>query len=87
MHSHNNSVVDRLTPKGASHDFRLLKVCDETGIGMFGVREMAHGGVKDKVQVIIKLQENQGYQVSCNCRYFWSFNLYCSHIFSVFNLL
>ncbi len=28
-----------------------------------------------------------GYQVSCNCRYFWSFNLYCSHIFSVFNLL
>ena len=25
--------------------------------------------------------------MSCNCRYYWSFNLYCAHIFSVFNIL
>ena len=37
--------------------------------------------------MIIKLNEGEGYVVSCNCRYFWSFNLYCSHIFSVMNLL
>lgn len=87
MQSHAMSVVDRLAPKGTSHEHRLLKVCDDSGIGMFSVREMDKLGIKDKMQVIIRLQENQGYQVSCNCRYFWSFNLYCAHVFSVFNLL
>lgn len=87
MQSHQMSVIDRLAPKGSSHEHRLMKVCDDSGIGMFSVREMERGAVKDKMQVIIRLQEDLGYQVSCNCRYFWSFNLYCSHIFSVFNLL
>ena len=81
------SVVDKTAPKGTDSDFRLAKVCDDTGIGMFGVRETGEGSVKDKMQVIIRLDDQQGYVVSCNCRYFWSFNLYCSHIFAVFNLL
>ena len=58
MQSHAMSVVDRLAPKGTSHEHRLLKVCDDSGIGMFSVREMDKLGIKDKMQVIIRLQEN-----------------------------
>ena len=49
MHSHQMSVVDRLALKGSSHEDSLLKVCDDSGIGMFSVREMDKGGVKDKM--------------------------------------
>ena len=54
------SVIDRFAPRGLVQEEKLLKVCDETGMGLFSVREMGQGG-KDKCQVIIKIEENQGY--------------------------
>jgi len=80
------SVIDKQQPKGYPMDLKLAKVCDENGIGIFSVRELGNGN-KDRMQVIIRMDEEQGYVVSCNCRYFWSFNLFCSHSFAVFNLL
>ena len=60
MQSHQMSVIDRFAPRGLVQEEKLLKVCDETGMGLFSVREMGQGG-KDKCQVIIKIEENQGY--------------------------
>ena len=88
MQCHSMQVANRLTSRdSAGIEPQIMQVCDDSGMGMFSVREISGGRAVDKSQVIIKLQENQGYQVSCNCRYFWSFNLYCAHIFSVLNLL
>ena len=52
------SVIDRMAPRGTSHEHRLMKVCDDNGLGLFSVREMEKGAVRDKMQVIIKLEEN-----------------------------
>jgi hypothetical protein len=53
-----------------------------TDSGIFKVKDLES---KDKFQVVIRMF-NEG-EVSCNCKYHWSFNLYCAHIFAVFNVL
>lgn len=82
------SVVNKnfKSSEGIARDFSLMKVCEENGIGIFSVREQ--GGIKrDRMQVIVRVDDERGCIVSCNCRYYWSFNMYCSHIFAVFNVL
>jgi len=81
------NVVDRAQPKGLSADFRLAQVCDETGLGIFSVKEVGCAALKQNMQVIIRMHQTDGCAISCNCRFFWSFNLFCSHIFAVLNLL
>ena len=49
------SVTDRSQPKGLSADFKLAQVCDETGLGIFSVKEVGCGALKQKMQVIIRM--------------------------------
>ena len=60
MQSHAMTVVDRSAPKGLSADFRLAQVCDETGLGIFSVREAGCGAIKQKMQVIIRMHAEDG---------------------------
>ena len=38
-------------------------------------------------QVIIRTDIDGMLGVTCNCRYFWSYTLFCSHTFAVFHVL
>lgn len=54
----------------------------ETDSGIYKVKDLES---REKFQVVIRMYDEG--EVSCNCKYHWSFNLYCQHIFAVFNVL
>jgi hypothetical protein len=57
----------------------------ESEDGIYTVKDYEQ---KEKFQVIVRLDEEGVYQtITCNCKYMWSHDLYCSHIFAVFNSL
>lgn len=57
-------------------------------ISIFVVREQVTKSLDNyNSQVVIRQSAELGIEITCSCKYFWSFRLFCQHCFAVMNLL
>ena len=68
--------------QGTTSHHGIWKAKQDSDYGIFKVKDNES---KDCYKVVVRFIEDG--EVSCNCKFHWSFNLYCAHIFAVFNIL
>ncbi len=84
MQSHDMIVV-RKRKECTIYERQVMTV--ELGTTIYTVFDSAQSTSGKNNQVIITTDDNNMLVVSCNCRFFNSFSMFCSHTFAVFQVL